>query len=104
MSTVLVPVDLDAVEERVLPQLTLRGLLAALLAVAVGALAFRGLGAWPITARALAGSLTAATAWAVPTTRLAGATPARWLMRLGAYVVSPKHLVPGCRPWPGLRP
>lgn len=104
MSTALVPVDLDAVEERVLPQMTLRGLFAALLAVAVGVLALRGLGTWPVTARVIAASLGAATAWAVPTARLAGATPAQWLMRVGAYAVSSKRLVAGHGSWPGLRP
>ena len=102
MSTVSVPVNLDAVEERILPQLSLRGLGALLAAALAALLSFHLLDAWPAVARVAASSMAAALSWSIPTAALAGATPAQWLARIVAYALSPKELVPGRGGWPGV--
>jgi hypothetical protein len=102
LSGAIVPVDLDAVEERVTPQLSLRGLMAAVIATAVAIAAFRSLQAWPLPARALVASLGAAGGWALLTGRMMGATAPQWVVRALAYAVGPKRLLPLSRAWQGV--
>jgi hypothetical protein len=102
LAAVIVPVDLDAVEERITPQLSLRSLAAALLAATIAITAFRLLVAWPLAERALVASLGAAVAWTLPTARVMGAAPIAWLVRLTAYALGAKRLLPEARAWQGV--
>ena len=99
MSTTTVPVDLDAVEERVAPQLSLGQLVAVAASLAIAALAFRALAGAPLPLRTAAAALAAAAAWIVPTASVCGATPATWALRLGAYALSRHRIVPASRVW-----
>lgn len=102
VSTFTVPVDIDAVEERILAQFSLRELLAALAALVAALLVVHALSWAPLPLRVAAAAVVAAAAWLVPTARLGGATPVAWASRLAVYVLSPRRILPESAAWQGV--
>ena len=94
-TTVTVPVDLDAPEERITSQLSVRALMAAAAALGIGLITFRALGEWAAPLRALAAGLAAAASWALPTARVEGATTLEWTVRAVRFAAGPRRLIPG---------
>lgn len=90
-----IPVNLDAVEERVLAQWTLHTLAEAAAGLAGGAALLHLTVGLPTTAHLAAASLGAAGVWTCLRTRVHGASLPVWGARVAAYATAPRLFIPG---------
>jgi hypothetical protein len=90
-----IPVDLDAVEERVVAQWSLRTLAEAAASLAGGGAALHLTAGLATTAHLAAASLAAAGVWTGLRTRVDGAPLPVWGARILAYATAPHLFLPG---------
>gem|GEM_PF-6217986 len=89
-----VPVDLDAVEERLTPRFTARSLTALALGAAVGFVAAQMTHALPAGVRAAVCAPAAALTWSALAARWQGAYTSQWAARVARFAVSPHRMAP----------
>jgi hypothetical protein len=91
---VLMPVDLDAAEERISPHLSLRTLGSGAAAAAAGFAVLRVVGGWPTDVRLAAVGVAAVLGWVTASARFDGAGLPQWLVRAVTYALAPRWYGP----------